>query len=195
MYKDAVFVSPHVHRWSGSCGVLIYEKLFSNPVPFRPGGGTVFRDFERSSISLQSYRERGGRYGHSRFDRAGLAFHIRSEVSSEALHSLEGNVKILKRFDTMRNVVVVARQVQPRLPVFLPCTFDVRVRFFIHFSRRHNSKINARTLIFEHQQVRHGEKYLHPKLVSAVLNDVRYSKSLGLSLRWTVRHERSRNTW
>ena len=50
------------------------------------------------------------------------------EVSSEALHSLEREMcdMILKRFDTMRNVVVVARQVQPRLPVI---SFLVRLMF------------------------------------------------------------------
>ena len=70
-------------------------------------------------LSNRIEREEGGTPDILGSIRAGLAFHIRSEVSSKVLHSLEKEMcdMILKRFDTMRNVVVVARQVQPRLPV------------------------------------------------------------------------------
>lgn len=132
VYKDAVFVSPHKYIGGpGSCGVLIAKKkLFSNPIPFRPGGGTVYfvTSNDHRYLSNRIEREEGGTPDILGSIRAGLAFHIRSEVSSEALHSLEREMcdMILKRFDTMRNVVVVARQVQPRLPVI---SFLVRLMF------------------------------------------------------------------
>ena len=142
VYKDAVFVSPHKYIGGpGSCGVLIAKKkLFSNPIPFRPGGGTVYfvTSNDHRYLSNRIEREEGGTPDILGSIRAGLAFHIRSEVSSEALHSLEREMcdMILKRFDTMRNVVVVARQVQPRLPVI---SFLVRLMFerdiFTHTTR------------------------------------------------------------
>lgn len=94
-------------------------------------------------LSNRIEREEGGTPDILGSIRAGLAFHIRSEVKSESLQHLEREMcdMILKRFDTMRNVVVVARHVTPRLPV---------ISFL----------------------VRHGSMFLHQNFVSAVLNDV-----------------------
>ena len=136
--KDAVFISPHKFIGGpGSCGILIAKKkLFStNRTPYRPGGGTVFfvTPNEHRYLSNRVEREEGGTPDIMGSIRAGLAFQIRCGVSLTELQALETEIcdKVLKRFDRMKNVVVLARHVTPRLPVI---SFLIRheTRFLHH---------------------------------------------------------------
>src|SRR6185312_14832043 len=91
--KDAVFLSPHKFPGGpGTPGVLVAKRrLFRNPVPSVPGGGTILfvGPREQSYHPDPAVREEGGTPAIVESIRAGLAFALKEAVGARAIRRRE----------------------------------------------------------------------------------------------------------
>ena len=91
--KDAVFISPHKFLGGPNTpGILIAKKaLFTNDTPAQPGGGTVFYVTENDHryLSNRIEREEGGTPDIIGSIRAGLAFHVKSQIGVSNIEKME----------------------------------------------------------------------------------------------------------
>jgi selenocysteine lyase/cysteine desulfurase len=145
--KDAVFLSPHKFMGGPQTpGVLVVRRdLISNAVPTAPGGGTVeFVDPSgHSYLTDPVRREEGGTPAIVESIRAGLVFQLKETVGVPLIRY---NEEIL-----LREVVRRWRE-SPNLDVL--------------------GTLDAERLPIFSFNIRHGDKWLHPHFVAALLNDL-----------------------
>ena len=146
-YKDAVFLSPHKFIGGpGTPGVLVAKrKLFSNPVPTMPGGGTV----SFVTISDHAYhraiehREEAGTPAIVDSIRAGLVFQLKEAVGAETIRRREDEFvrRAISSWETKPNIQIVGNPDLARLSI-----------------------VSA--------GIRHPRGMLHPHFVVSLLNDL-----------------------
>ena len=146
-YKDAIFISPHKFIGGPSTpGLLIAKRrLFKNPVPTQPGGGTVAYVNPTEHVYLEDivHREEGGTPSILGSIRAGLVFQLKEAVGAETIRAREHDFirRAIDRWDQREEIRILGNKDLWRLSI---------VSFM----------------------VRHGEQYLHHNFVVAVLNDL-----------------------
>jgi selenocysteine lyase/cysteine desulfurase len=122
---DAIFFSPHKFLGGpGSSGILIFDKrLYHNPVPDNPGGGTVDwtnRWGEYKFVDNIEAREDGGTPGFLQVIRAALAIRLKEKMGT---HNMEVREKELVKlaFTELRKIPgikILADHTEDRLGVF-----------------------------------------------------------------------------
>ncbi|MGE0790125.1 MAG: aminotransferase class V-fold PLP-dependent enzyme [Sandaracinaceae bacterium] len=153
VYKDAVFLSPHKFIGGpGTPGILIAKrKLFRNPVPSVPGGGTVaFVRFDQHTyLSDPEHREEGGTPAIVESIRAGLVFQLKEAVGTDTIREREeGFIKrAIASWQENPNIEILGNPNAWRLSI---------VSFVIRYQR----------------PVEGGKRYLHYNFVAALLNDL-----------------------
>ena len=146
-HPDAIFLSPHKFVGGpGSPGVLVVRKdVMTNRIPAVPGGGTVsYVNPERHHyIDQPEHREEGGTPDIVGSIRAGLAFALKDQVSSETIAEREHDIVhfVVDSWKDNPNIEILGDVEAPRLPIF---------------------SLN----------VKHAEGYLHHNFVVALLNDL-----------------------
>jgi selenocysteine lyase/cysteine desulfurase len=123
-HLDAIYFSPHKFLGGpGSSGVLIFDpKLYKLRVPDSPGGGTV--DWtnpwgEHKYIDEIEAREDGGTPGFLQTIRVALAIRLKEQMGVDNIHRREEQLmeKLWRKFDTLKNLHVLADHVRDRLGV------------------------------------------------------------------------------
>ena len=148
-YFDAVFLSPHKFIGGpGSIGLLVVNKRVYDPSlpPTHPAGGTVTYV---SSMGYDFYsdvqeRERAGTPGVLQILKAALAFEIKEQVGTGVIEERERRFidMAVNRFEQHPNIEMLG-----------------------------NYRAANRIGIFS-MLIRHGDKYLHPKFATSLLNDL-----------------------
>jgi len=147
VYKDAIFLSPHKFIGGpGTPGVLVAKRrLFRNPVPAVPGGGTVayVNPDEHRYLNDPELREEGGTPAIVESIRAGLVFQLKEAVGHDVIREREHGFirRAIESWEENENISILGNRDAWRLGI---------VSFV----------------------VRHGERYLHHNFVAAVLNDL-----------------------
>ena len=145
--KDAIFISTHKFIGApGSPGILILKKkLFSNPTPTVPGGGTVHFVTRTKQHYYEDIevREEGGTPAIIESIRAGLAFKLKEEVGVAEIEKRE-NAAVDYAFQVLL----------PNPNIFILGNTKVRRLPFLAFHIRNNGK------------------FLHHGFVIALLNDL-----------------------
>jgi len=147
VYKDAVFLSPHKFIGGpGTPGVLVAKRrLFRNPVPAVPGGGTVayVNPDEHRYVDDPEVREEGGTPAIVESMRAGLVFQLKEAVGHDVIRAREHGFirRAIESWEQNENINILGNRDAWRLGI---------VSFV----------------------VRHGERYLHHNFVASVLNDL-----------------------
>lgn len=122
---DAIFFSPHKFLGGpGSSGVLIFNsKLYSNPIPDNPGGGTV--DWtnpwgEFKYIDDIEVREDGGTPGFLQSIKTALAIELKNLMGIEKIHHREQELvrMAFKEFRKIPGIHILADNVENRLGIF-----------------------------------------------------------------------------
>ncbi len=105
---DAVFFSPHKFLGGpGTSGVMIFDsKIYKNPVPDNPGGGTV--DWtnpwgEYKYIDDIEAREDGGTPGFLQAIRTALAIRVKEQMNTAFIRERE-DVLLEKAFNRLENI-------------------------------------------------------------------------------------------
>ena len=148
-YFDAIFLSPHKFLGGpGSSGLLVFnEKIYNRDLPPSiSGGGTVVYVNQREEIYVKKIEEREnpGTPGIMQAIKASLAFDVKHKVSVEKIEAIENHY--LKKFqDCFKDV-------------------DEMVLFGPQDPER---KINIIPF-----NIKHNDRYLHPKFVTSLLNDL-----------------------
>ena len=148
-YFDAVFISPHKFIGGpGSSGLLVVNKRVYNPdlSPTHPAGGTV------RYVSAQGYdfhldpeeRERAGTPGILQVLKASLALEIKSEIGVDQIEAKEKlfTQQAVQRLEKNPNIQILGN---PHAP----------------------ERIGIFSIM-----IRHGEKYLHSRFATSLLNDL-----------------------
>jgi selenocysteine lyase/cysteine desulfurase len=146
-YKDAVAMSPH--KFVGgpdTPGLLIAKRrLFGDPVPTVPGGGTILFVSTRGQAyhPAPEVREEGGTPAIVGAIRAGLAFAVKHAVGTDAIRVRDEEVarQLLAAWAHDPRIVVLGNTTAPRLPIVS-------------------------------LGLRHGTGMLHGNFVTALLNDL-----------------------
>lgn len=148
-YFDAVFLSPHKFIGGpGSSGLLVVNKRAYDPSlpPTHPAGGTVTYV---SSLGYDFYpdvqeRERAGTPGVLQILKAALAFEIKVQVGTRVIAERERRFinATVERFERNPNIEMLGNY-------------------------RAANRIGIFSIL-----IRHGEKYLHPKFATSLLNDL-----------------------
>jgi selenocysteine lyase/cysteine desulfurase len=121
---DAVFFSPHKFLGGpGSSGVMVFDsKLYSNPTPDHPGGGTV--DWtnpwgEYKYIDDIEVREDGGTPGFLQAIRTALSIEVKNQMGTDQMKNRETELvrKALKELHDINGVNVLAKNVEDRLGI------------------------------------------------------------------------------
>lgn len=149
-YYDAVFMSPHKFLGGpGSSGVLVFNKNIYNPElnPTVSGGGTVsyVARHDHDFIDDIEEREKAGTPGVLQILRAALCFAVKEQISVNNIHEREQSW--LKR-------AFAAWQAHPRIEILGDQNPENRVGIV---------SFNIKTA---------SGKYLHPKFVTVLLNDL-----------------------
>jgi selenocysteine lyase/cysteine desulfurase len=105
---DAVFFSPHKFLGGpGASGIMIFDsKIYKNPVPDNPGGGTVEWTNpwgEHKYIDDIEAREDGGTPGFMQGIKAALAIRLKEQMGTVNIRKREDEL-IEKAFRRMRNI-------------------------------------------------------------------------------------------
>jgi len=147
---DAIFVSPHKFLGGpGSCGVLVFnERLYHRELPPSVcGGGTVdyVSESDQDFVADVETRERAGTPGVLQTLKAALAFELKRDLTVARIESCE--LRLLDR--------ALARwQTDPRIEVL-------------------GNPDPERRIAIVSFNIRSGDgNYLHPKFVTALLNDL-----------------------
>ena len=122
---DAIFFSPHKFLGGpGSSGILIFDKrLYHNPVPDNPGGGTVDwtnRWGEYKYVDNIEAREDGGTPGFLQVIRAALAIRLKEQMGTDKIEAREKEL-VPQAFKALRNIPgikILADQTEDRLGIF-----------------------------------------------------------------------------
>ncbi|MFV0543174.1 MAG: aminotransferase class V-fold PLP-dependent enzyme [Marinicella pacifica] len=149
-YYDAVFMSPHKFLGGpGSSGVLVFNKKIYNPElnPTVSGGGTVsyVARHDHDFIDDIEEREKAGTPGVLQILRAALCFAVKEQISVKKIHHREQNW-LKQAFN--------AWQAHPRIEILGDQNPENRVGIV---------SFNIKTA---------SGKYLHPKFVTVLLNDL-----------------------
>ncbi len=149
-YYDAVFMSPHKFLGGpGSSGVLVFNKKIYNPElnPTVSGGGTVsyVARHDHDFIDDIEEREKAGTPGVLQILRAALCFAVKEQISVAQIHAREQ--QWLKQ-------AFSAWQAHPRIEILGDQNPENRVGIV---------SFNIKTA---------SGKYLHPKFVTVLLNDL-----------------------
>jgi len=149
-YYDAVFMSPHKFLGGpGSSGVLVFNKKIYNPDlnPTVSGGGTVsyVARHDHDFIDDIEEREKAGTPGVLQVMRAALCFAVKQQISVAQIHAREQQW-LKQAFD--------AWQAHPRIEILGDQNPENRVGIV---------SFNIKTA---------SGKYLHPKFVTVLLNDL-----------------------
>ena len=147
---DAVFISPHKFLGGpGSSGVLVFNKRIYNRElpPSVSAGGTV--DYvgptSQDFIHRIEEREKAGTPGVLQILKAGMAFQLKDQIGVEAIEAREKEL-LERTFDRWRD--------NPSIEVL------------------GNPDPNRRISIVSFNLRDHRGKYLHPKFVTTLLNDL-----------------------
>lgn len=148
-YFDAVFLSPHKFIGGpGSSGILVFNaKHYDQELPptFAAGGTVDFVSYSSYDFSQDvETREKPGTPGILQTIRAALAINLKDEVGIEKIEERE-QYFIRKAFERFSQ--------NPNIEVLGPHNPEDRVAIF--------------SLL-----IKQGDKYLHPKLGTRILNDV-----------------------
>ncbi|NVM18749.1 MAG: aminotransferase class V-fold PLP-dependent enzyme [Candidatus Lokiarchaeota archaeon] len=148
-YFDAIFISPHKFVGGpGSSGILVFnERVYKTTLsPTSAGGGTV--DFV-SPISVDyseviETREKAGTPGVLQTIKAALAIDLKDAIGIDKIEAkeLEYNSKALDRLSKHQKIEILG-------PI--------------------DSKNRISIISF---MIKHDDKYLHPKLITKLLNDL-----------------------
>ncbi len=148
-FFDAIFISPHKFVGGpGSSGILVFnERVYNTALsPTSAGGGTV--DFVSSTTVDYSedieIREKAGTPGVLQTIKAALAIDLKDAIGIENIKSkeLEYTTKSLERLSK-----------HPKIEVLGPIEPENRISI-VSF------------------MIKHGDKYLHPKFITKLLNDL-----------------------
>ncbi|MHA2283985.1 MAG: aminotransferase class V-fold PLP-dependent enzyme, partial [Promethearchaeota archaeon] len=148
-YFDAIFISPHKFVGGpGSSGILVFNERVYKPTlsPTSAGGGTV--DFVSStSVDFSEdieIREKAGTPGVLQTIKAALAIDLKDVLGIENIErkELEYTTKALKRLSK-----------HPKIEILGPLDPENRISI-VSF------------------MIKHEDKYLHPKLITKLLNDL-----------------------
>ncbi|HUW89815.1 MAG TPA: aminotransferase class V-fold PLP-dependent enzyme [Candidatus Nanopelagicaceae bacterium] len=148
-FFDAIFISPHKFMGDpGSSGILVFnERVYKTEIaPTSAGGGTV--DFFSSTTVDYSkdieIREKAGTPGVLQTIKAALAIDLKDAIGIENIKSkeLEYTTKALEQLGKHSKIVILG-------------PFDPENRISI--------------VSF---MIQHGDKYLHPKFITKLLNDL-----------------------
>ncbi len=147
---DAVFISPHKFLGGpGSCGTLIFNKRLYNSslAPTISGGGTVsyVAEHDHDFFDDIEEREKAGTPGVLQILRAALSFKVKDEVGVDAIAKIE-HQWLTKAFDQW-------------------LSHDL-----IEVLGDHD--VNNRVGIVSFNLKTNSGKYLHPKFVTVLLNDL-----------------------
>ena len=144
---DALFLSPHKFLGGpGSPGVLLFDQmLYDQPVPTTAGGGTVSYVSPRGHWFLGDIeaREDAGTPAIVQKMRAAMAFEVKERVGVQRIEKRERQL--------------IARAIE---------------RFRDHPGLRVLGNLDAPRLAVLSFEVRVGERTLHPRLVTRLLNDL-----------------------
>ncbi|MEM7051508.1 MAG: aminotransferase class V-fold PLP-dependent enzyme [Acidobacteriota bacterium] len=148
-YFDAIFISPHKYLGGpGSCGVLLFrDDLYRCDLPPScSGGGTVdyVGPHDHDYLSDIEEREKAGTPPILQLMRAALAMDLKETLGFEAIEATEHRYleQVMDRFLAHPGIHVLGNP-------------DPRQRMAV--------------ISFN---IRHGDKFLHPKLVARLLNDL-----------------------
>ena len=148
-FFDAIFISPHKFVGGpGSSGILVFnERVYKSTLsPTSAGGGTV--DFVSStSVDFSEdieIREKAGTPGVLQTIKAALAIDLKDAIGIENIEKieLEYTTRALKRLSK-----------HPKIEILGPLDPENRISI-VSF------------------MIKHEDKYLHPKLITKLLNDV-----------------------
>jgi selenocysteine lyase/cysteine desulfurase len=121
---DAIFFSPHKFLGGpGSSGIMIFDKrLYTNPVPDNPGGGTVDwtnRWGQYKFVDDIEAREDGGTPGFLQVIRAALAIELKDKMSTEKIEKREKELVDLafKELRKIPGIKILADNIEDRLGV------------------------------------------------------------------------------
>jgi len=121
---DGIFFSPHKFLGGpGTSGVLIFDsKLYHNPCPDNPGGGTV--DWtnpwgEYKYIDNIEAREDGGTPGFLQAMKTALSIELKNQMGVENILKREGQLlkKAFRELNKIPNIHLLANEVKERLGV------------------------------------------------------------------------------
>jgi selenocysteine lyase/cysteine desulfurase len=147
---DAVFISPHKFLGGpGASGVLVFNKRIYHPElpPSVSAGGTV--DYvgptSQDFITDIEEREKAGTPGVLQILKAGLAFQIKDRIGVAAIEKREHEL-LERTFDRWKN--------NPNIEILGNADADRRISI-VSFNLKD-----------------HRGKYLHPKFVTSLLNDL-----------------------
>jgi selenocysteine lyase/cysteine desulfurase len=122
---DAIFFSPHKFLGGpGSAGIMIFDKrLYHNPVPDNPGGGTVDwtnRWGEYKYVDDIEAREDGGTPGFLQVIRAALAIKLKEQMGTSNIEKREKELVSLafKELPKLPDIKILANHTEDRLGVF-----------------------------------------------------------------------------
>ena len=148
-YFDAVYFSPHKFIGGpGAAGMLVINsKLYNyNLPPTVVGGGTVdyVSAFGQDYVNSIEEREKAGTPGILQIIKAALAIQLKSEIGLDVIEDAEVKYmdKFLKRFEDNENIEILG-----------PLDPEKRISI-ISF------------------MVKHKGKYLHPRYITTLLNDL-----------------------
>jgi len=149
-YYDAVFMSPHKFLGGpGSSGVLVFNKKIYNPKlnPTVSGGGTVsyVARHEHDFIEDIEEREKAGTPGVLQIMRAALCFAVKEQIGVAQIHARE---------QQWLQQAFTSWQAHPRIEILGDQNPENRVGIV---------SFNIKTA---------SGKYLHPKFVTMLLNDL-----------------------
>jgi selenocysteine lyase/cysteine desulfurase len=124
MKLDAIYFSPHKFLGGpGASGVVVFDsKLYHNPAPDHPGGGTVAwtnRWGEYEYIDDIELREDGGTPGFLQAIRAALAIELKEQMSTEKIKKREDELieLALSGLEAIPELNILADNVRDRLGV------------------------------------------------------------------------------
>ena len=148
-YFDAIFLSPHKFIGGpGSSGLLVFnEKIYNRDLPPSiSGGGTVVYVNQKEEVYVKKIEEREnpGTPGIMQAIKAALVFDVKHKVSIDTIESIE-NYYLKKFQDSFKDLKEM---------IFFGPTDPKRKINIIPFN------------------IKHRDRYLHPKLVTTLLNDL-----------------------
>lgn len=148
-FFDAIFISPHKFLGGpGSSGLLIINKrIYNNKLsPSYAGGGTVdyVSSYGYDFVKDVENREKAGTPGILQIIKAAIVFQLKEEIGVEEIEKKELHYteKAFERLSDCENIKILGPKV-----------------------------VNKRIGVFSFI-IRHRDKYLHPRLVTRLLNDL-----------------------
>lgn len=143
-YLDGVFFSPHKFLGGpGSSGVLIFnKKLYNNPVPDHPGGGTVTwtnRWGNHSYITDIEAREDGGTPGFLQSFRTALSIDLKNQMGTANMAAREHELltKALTGFRNIPGVHILGDNHEPRIGVISFYNHEIHHNLFVRLLNDH----------------------------------------------------------